>query len=111
VLGEHGEGARGDLGETAADVEALRSAVAVDGQDAGADRRDEGRVVGENAKLTLGTRHDHLGDFAGEQLLLRRDQFEREGRHGFSRSLSADHAASAASLRPFSTASSMVPTM
>src|SRR5690606_36788406 len=81
ALGEDGETASRDLGEATAHIEALRLAVDVDGQDARAQRRDEGRVTGENAEITLRARHHHLLDSSREALPLGRDQFEMEGRH------------------------------
>ena len=63
-------------------------------------------MAGEHAEVALGAGHVDLLDVAGEQKLFRRDEIELEGGHQTIR-----YAASAASRLPFSTASSMVPTM
>jgi hypothetical protein len=59
-------------------------------------------MAGEHAEIAFRPRHVDLFDVAGEDELLGGYEFEVE-RH--------DQAASAASFLPFSTASSMVPTM
>ena len=74
-------------------------------------------MAGEHAEVALGAGHVDLIDLAGEQQLFRRDEIEVEGGHVAQvriislRRFAAAYAASAASFLPFSTASSMVPTM
>ena len=74
-------------------------------------------MVGEDAHVALGAGQVDLIDLAGEQHLFGRDKIEVEGGHDWFlepppfRGRKIYYAASAASFLPFSTASSMVPTM
>ena len=65
-------------------------------------------MSGQNAHVAFGAGQIDLIDVAGEQHAFRRDKFEMKRGHADS---PANYAASAASFLPFSTASSMVPTM
>ncbi len=60
-------------------------------------------MTGQNAHVAFGAGQIHLIDVAGEQHAFRRDKFEMQ--------VAAMAYASAASFLPFSTASSIVPTM
>src|SRR5215470_8845227 len=93
------------LGEAAGDEDPLLDLAAVeDGDDARPDLGDERRMAGKDAEIALHARHDnHLHRPADDQPL-GRDQLELD-------LLGHVQAAWAAILRPFSTASSMVPTM
>ena len=64
-------------------------------------------MIGEHAEIAFDPGHVHLLNIAGKQQFFRRNKLKMEIGHR----LFPDQAASAASFLPFSTASSMVPTM
>src|SRR5262245_31135112 len=107
-VGEHGQSLRIDLGKAAIDDDLERSILTVKRQDARPHRGDERRMAGEHAEVALRTRYIDLLDVAGKQESFRRNKIEVKAGH---HTCSSAYAASAASFLPFSTASSMVPTM
>jgi hypothetical protein len=55
--------------------------LAKDRDDPGPQRRDQWGVTGEHAQIPLGARQVDLGNLAGEQELLGRDEIEMEAGH------------------------------
>ena len=85
------------------------AAAGIHRQDARPQGRDQRRMAGQHAEVAFGAGHVDLVDLAREHELFRRDQFEVKCGHNVLPCLT--YAASAASFLPFSTASSMLPTM
>src|SRR3954453_3321382 len=134
-VGQHGKTLLVHFGEAAKHDDLLvAAAVGGDGQDARPDRGHHRRVAGEHAQITLHAGDVDLIDLAGEGEFFRGDEIEVESGHGIVLRMasgewrvvrkemasnysplpirySPSYAASAASFLPFSTASSMVPTM
>src|SRR6185437_15691627 len=94
------------LGEAAEHHVALRFACAEHRDDAGLERGDHGRMARQHAEVAFEARNVDLLHLAREHELGGRDEIEVECRHG-----RQPQAASAASFLPFSTASSIAPTM
>src|SRR6185312_7795659 len=102
-VGEDCQPLEADLREAAGHNHAALLATDVHHDDARLEGGHIGRMTGEHAEIAFGARDINLIDFAGKHEMIRRDEIEVEGGHAY--------AASAASFLPFSTASSMVPTM